>query len=211
MLDHRAAPTAGVPIVPALYRLSVNQFDRMVATGILTENDRVELIEGVLIAKMSKNPPHRVATRKTVLALERVISPEWHAAKEEALEISAFSKPEPDAAVVRAELEFDATRDAAAADCALVAEVADATLDYDRTVKLRTYAAAGIAVYWIVNLVDRQIEVYSDPTGPTLTEPESAVYRRREVFGPDDAVPVVIAGREIGRIASADLLPQQQI
>ncbi len=207
MLDNCAAATAEFRGRPVLYRLNVDQFDRMVATGILTENDRVELLEGALIAKMSKNPPHRVATRKTVLALERVISPEWHAAKEEALQVSALSKPEPDAAVVRAEIEFDATRDAEAADCALVAEVADATLDYDRTVKLRTYATAGIAIYWIINLVNRQIEVYSDPTGPVVTEPDSAVYRRREVFGPDDTVPVVIAGREVGTIRAADLLP----
>ncbi|HKI19751.1 MAG TPA: Uma2 family endonuclease [Isosphaeraceae bacterium] len=210
MLDQFSAATAEVRVGPVAYRLSVHQFDRMVATGILTENDRVELLEGALIAKMSKNPPHRVATRKTVLALERVISPEWHAAKEEALQVSAISKPEPDAAVVRAEIEFDATRDAEAADCALVAEVADATLDYDRTVKLRTYATAGIAVYWIINLVERQIEVYSDPTGPTASETDPAVYRRREVFGPDDIVPVVIAGREVGRIRAADLLPKVQ-
>ncbi len=210
ILDDCAAPTVEVRGLPVLYRLSVEQFDRMVANGILTENDRVELLEGALIAKMSKNPPHRVATRKTVLALERVISPEWHAAKEEALQVSAQSKPEPDAAVVRAEIEFDATRDAEAADCALVVEVADAPLDYDRTVKLRTYAAAGIAVYWIVNLVDRQIEVYSNPTGPVVTGADSAVYRRREVFGPDDTVPVVIAGREVGSIRAADLLPKVQ-
>ena len=200
-------PLVVVPTGPALYRLSVSQFDRMVATGILTENDRVELLEGVLVAKMSKNPPHRVATRKTVLALERVISADWHAAKEEALQISTSGKPEPDAAVVRAELEFDATRDATATDCSLVVEVADTTLDYDRTNKLQSYAAAGIAVYWIVNLVDRQIEVYSDPTGPALNEPDVAGYRRRDVFAPDDSVPVVIAGHEVGTISAADLLP----
>jgi hypothetical protein len=73
-------------------------------------------------------------------------------------------------------------------------------------VKLWSYAAAGI-VFWIVNLVDRQIEVCSDPTGPVSTEAEPAASRRREVFGPDDSIAVVIAGSEVGRISARDLLP----
>ncbi len=83
---------------------------------------------------------------------------------------------------------------------------ADATtLDYDRTVKLLTHDAAGIAVSWIVNFVDRQIEVYSDPTAPVSTEPD--LYRRDEVFGSDAAIDVVIGACEVGRISATDLLP----
>lgn len=65
----------------------------------------------------------------------------------------------------------------------------------------------GIAVYWIVNLVDRQIKIYSDPTGPVSTEPEPAAYRRREVFGPGDSIAVVIAGSEARRVSVVDLFP----
>jgi len=84
-----------------------------------------------------------------------------------------------------------------------VVEVADASLNRDRTIKKRLYAAAGIAVYWIVNLVDSQVEVYTDPTGPGQ-QPD---YRQRRDFDRAATVPVVIEGKEVGRLAVRDLLP----
>jgi Uma2 family endonuclease len=88
-------------------------------------------------------------------------------------------------------------------DVALVVEVADTSLGRDQQEKKRTYARAAIPIYWIINLSGQRIEVYSDPTGPD-TLPD---YRQRRDYGPDDAVPVVIEGREIGRLAARDLLP----
>ncbi len=88
-------------------------------------------------------------------------------------------------------------------DLALVVEVSESTLGRDRGLKKRVYAGAGIIVYWIVNLVDHQIEVYTDPTGPA-EEPD---YRRRQDYGPADELPVVIAGTEVGRLVVKDLLP----
>jgi Uma2 family endonuclease len=86
---------------------------------------------------------------------------------------------------------------------ALVAEVADFTLLSDRTFKKALYAQAGIATYWIVNLIDRRVEVYEEPTGAT----EQPSYAIRRDYGPDDEIPVAIDGREVGRISVADLLP----
>jgi Uma2 family endonuclease len=81
----------------------------------------------------------------------------------------------------------------------LLVEAADTSLDRDRGVKKMAYARGRIPVYWIINLVDRQVEVYSDP--------RRGQYRSTQVFEPGQDVPVVIDGVEVGRIAVADLLP----
>jgi Uma2 family endonuclease len=86
---------------------------------------------------------------------------------------------------------------------AVVVEVSAATLRRNRTTKLRIYARAGVSVYWIINLIDGRIEVYTDPTGPE----EKPTYRQRRDYGPADEVPFLIKGREIGRIAVRDVLP----
>ena len=85
------------------------------------------------------------------------------------------------------------------ADVALLVEVSESTLDRDQGEKLLAYATGNIPVYWIVNLVDDQVEVYTGP-GP-------AGYRSRQDFKPGQTVPVVIDGHEVGRIAVADILP----
>ncbi len=78
-------------------------------------------------------------------------------------------------------------------------EVADSTLRDDQTLMKRIYARAGIPFYWIVNLPDRRLEVYSDPA--------DADYRQRQDFGPEAEVPLMIEGREVGRISVRDVLP----
>jgi Uma2 family endonuclease len=88
-------------------------------------------------------------------------------------------------------------------DAFLVVEVADASLSRDRGPKKCIYARAGVPIYWIVNPKDRQIEVYSEPSGPT-TRP---TYRRRHNYDETDLVPVVIDDIEVGRVAVRDVLP----
>jgi Uma2 family endonuclease len=141
-----------LPSPDEVYRLTTEQFDRMVRDGTLDEDEPVELLNGVLVTRIPKNPSHRVATRKTVRALERVLPAGWIAQKEEALVMPPGNKWESDVAVVRSELEFDSARDATAADCCMVVEIAETNLWRARTEKLPAYAAGGIPVYWIVNL-----------------------------------------------------------
>ena len=88
-------------------------------------------------------------------------------------------------------------------EVALVVEVADSTLRRDRSTKKRIYARAGIPVYWIANLIESRFEVYTDPTGPA-DQPD---YRQRQEYGPDDEIPVVLDGVEVGRLLVRDLLP----
>jgi Uma2 family endonuclease len=111
--------------------------------------------------------------------------------------------PEPGLAVARGEIRDHIQRDPEPADVALVVEVSDSSLDDDRNAKGRIYGGGGVLLYWIVNLVDRQGEVYSGPSGPA----EPLGYRRCEVYQPGQEVPLVIEGNEVGRIPVADLLP----
>lgn len=106
--------------------------------------------------------------------------------------------------VVRGDTRQYLDRHPGAEDIALIVEVSDTTLQRDgRTVKKQIYARAGIAIYWIVNLVEGLVEVYSQP----LVEVEPSDYSQRIDFGRSAVLPIIIEGREIGAIAVNSLLP----
>ena len=199
-------PTAPVshPAVPdvPIYRLTVEQYEAMIETGILTEADPVELLEGWLVEKMTKNPPHMVANALLLVHFSRLMPSGWFLALQDPI-TTMDSLPEPDATVIRGEPRDYLQRRPAAADIGLLVEVADTSLEQDRGLKKRTYARTGILIYWIVNLVDRQIEVHTDPTGP-VDEPD---YRQRRDYGPTGMIPLVLDGVEVGTLAVRDLLP----
>jgi Uma2 family endonuclease len=177
----------------------VAQFDRMVQDGTIGKHERVELIEGLVVTKMGKNPPHVFAGKLGLKRLERLVSPGWHVGKEDPVVVSEWGKPEPDLSVVRGTENDYLDRAVTATDVGLVVEIAESSLVTDRTEMNKVYARAGIPVYWIINLVDRQVEVY--------TQPSNDGYRSREDFAWDQDVPVVIEGREVGRIAVSDIVP----
>jgi Uma2 family endonuclease len=185
-----------------VWRLSVDQYHAMIRAGILDEDDPVELLEGVLVQKMPKNPAHVTAKRMLRKALERIIPAGWIVDTEDPL-TTEDSEPEPDVSVFRGTDQDYADHHPGPDDMALIAEVADSSLRTDRGQKKRLYARSRVPEYWIVNLADRQIEVYTQPTGP-VKEPD---YGQRQDYKPGDTVPVVIDGREVGRLPVADLLP----
>jgi len=186
-----------VPDYP-IWRFSVEQYHEMIRAGFLTEDDPVELLEGWLVTKMPKNPPHTLATQLTREALARIVPSGWHVTDQEPI-TTADSEPEPDIVVVRGSLRDYFERHPSPSDIARVVEVSDATLQRDRTLKLRVYAGARIPVYWILNLPDRQLEVYSDP--------EQAAYRRQVIHREAESVSVVIGSQDVGRIPVRDFLP----
>lgn len=194
----REAPDRA-PFRPA--RISVEQYQRMIASGAFHEDDPVELLEGVVAAKMPKNPPHAVATRSGDQLLSALIPRGWHVRNQEAVTL-ADSQPEPDLTVVRGRTRDYAHDHPGPGDIALVVEVADTSLADDRR-KARIYARARIPIYWIVNLAKRCIEVYSSPRGSG----ENARYTRQSVYRETDSIPVTIAGRRAGSIDAAELLP----
>jgi Uma2 family endonuclease len=190
-----------VPDVP-IYRLTVEQYHAMARAGILDEDSPVELLEGWLVRKVTRYPAHCVATHRVRRALERLIAVGCYVDSQEPITL-ADGEPEPDVVVVRGQTEEYLDRHPGPREVDLVVEVADASLRTDRGAQKRAYAAAGIPVYWIVNLKAGQVEVY--------TEPDSAAkrpnYRERRNYGPEDAIPVVLDGTEVGSLPVQELLP----
>jgi Uma2 family endonuclease len=115
------------------------------------------------------------------------------------VQIPDFDEPEPDIAVVRGSRDLYRGRTPGPEDIALVVEVSETTLDRDRGPKLAASARGGIAHYWIINLVARQIEDYSNPT--------DCAYHSVQVFTPGQNIPVLFEGIEMGRIGATSLLP----
>ena len=189
------------PVEP-IFRLSVEKYHSMVRSGILTEEDRVELLEGCLIPKMTKNPSHVFTSAALHELLLRIIQSGYFVNAQDPITTSD-SEPEPDISVIRGTRRDFCSRHPNPADAALVVEVSDTTLARDQGVKKRIYARASVPVYWIINLVSRQIEIYSDPTGPAGA-PE---YRQIEHFPADGVAPVVIDGQEVGKVTVAQILP----
>src|SRR5437764_401685 len=145
-------------------RFSVPEYHRLIELGILTENDNLELLEGYLVHKMSRNPPHDASLQKGMKKWLRLLPPGWDLRVQSAVTLTE-SEPEPDFAVVRGDETAYLTRHPNAADIGLVVEASDSILPGDRDDKGRIYARAGIPCYWIVNINDRQIEVYAAPSG----------------------------------------------
>jgi len=194
--DRLAVPPE--PVLP----LTVEQYHEMARAGILLDSDPIELLEGWLVGKMTKDPPHTLSVGCTFDCLRQLVGPEWHVRTEGPV-TTGDSEPEPDVSVVRGRRRDFAERHPGPNDVVLLVEVADASLERDRGWKKRIYAAARIPVYWIVNLIDRQVEVSTQPSGPG----EQPAYTTGQVFSATDSVPVVLDGKEVGRIAVSELLP----
>jgi Uma2 family endonuclease len=182
----------------SVYRINVHEYERIIAARAI-EDERVELIDGYLVKKMGKNPPHSWSTKVLLKALERLLIPGWTWRLEQPVRIPEYNEPEPDIAIVRGTDDDYKHRTPEPADVAFLVEVSESTLDRDQGEKLSAYALGGVPVHWIVNLVDGQVEVYSGPS--------AAGYQFRHIFGPGHEVPVVIDGNEMGRIAVIDVLP----
>ena len=190
-----------------LYRISLDKYHQMAAHGIFSGRDRVVLLDGLLVTRMTRHPPHVTATSKSVKALEAVVPEGWMVNKEDPVSFpsgptGADSEPEPDVTVVRGTIDDYTDHHPGPADIALVVEVADSSLAEDRAGLVR-YAWAGIPTAWIVNLPERRVEVHTEPTGPDA----QARHLEVAVYGTDGLVPVVIDGREVGPFEGKELLP----
>jgi Uma2 family endonuclease len=192
-----AAPTPP----PRTHRFTVEEYERLGEIGILTVKDRVELIEGWIVDKMTQNPPHNLAGDNLAELLRALVPSEWRVREQKAIRLST-SVPEPDVSVVQAPMSRYAKRHPGPADIALLVEVAESSLADDRVLMTRVYARAKIPVYWIINLKDRQVEVYTQPKVG-----RNAAYQQRHDYRVNETVPVVIAGKEVGQIAVKDILP----
>ncbi len=180
------------------YRMSIEKYEQLVASGVFTKHDKLQLINGRLVAKVTKKPPHAVANDRCRNALSRSMPPGWSIRTENPVRLPPGSEPEPDQCVVRGELTDYVKQHPGAVDVGLLVEIADASLDDDPKMAL-IYSVSGIQVYWIVNLVERQIEVSTSPT------PRG--YDVTQVYKAHEKVPIVLDGIVVGYVAAADILP----
>jgi Uma2 family endonuclease len=184
-----------------LWRLSVDRYHAMIEAGILTDEDRVELLEGVLVEKMSKKPPHVFCVRATSRCLSRLVPAGWYVPTQDPLTLED-SEPEPDLMIVRGTDADYLRRHPTAADIGLVVEVADSSISRDRGLKKRIYATAGIATYWLIDLNSRALEIYTAPNG--------AEYSNKLVLSQDQEAMLDLDGQHLGRIPVKDLYPRSR-
>jgi Uma2 family endonuclease len=186
----------------ALRQWSSAQYHRMIDLGIIAPEEKLELLDGYLVLKMPQNPPHRSAVTRLTSRFASALPAGWLVMTHCPISVGGMD-PEPDGVVVRgADTNYN-SRDPVADDFGIVIEVSDATLALDRSGKGRLYARAGIPVYWIVNLIDRRVEVYADAV-PSADPP---AYKSRTDYLPSDAVPVVLDGATVAVVPVADLIP----
>ena len=145
---------------PQVHRWTCHEYHRLAELGFF-EGRRVELIEGQVIDRAAMKSPHAVAIDLVDTALKAVFGHGYYIRQQKPFVVSDISEPEPDVAVVQGSIRDYA--EAHPTSAALLVEVADTSISYDRTFKGSLYAKAGVSEYWIVNLVKRQLEVYRQP------------------------------------------------
>jgi len=177
------------------------EYDRLVELGAF-DGDPIELIAGQLVVAEPQRPYHASAVSSADYALRAVLPQGWIVRTQSPVWLDDESEPEPDLVVVPG-LPAD-YRLAHPGRPVLTIEVAESSLAFDREVKGSLYARAGIRDYWILNLVDRSVEVYRDPA-PDASAPYAWRYRSATIVTP----PAAVTALEFPtiRIAVADLLP----
>lgn len=154
------------PLPPVSHRFTRKEYYRMGRAGLFRE-ERVELLDGEIITMSPQNSPHAATVYRLWSALARLLRSAAHVRVQDPIVLDNWSEPEPDIAVCQPDPYDYARGHPQANQVLMVSEVADSSLTYDRTRKARVYAASAIPVYWLVNLCDRQIEVWTDPDRAT--------------------------------------------
>lgn len=173
------------------------EYERLVDLGAFGPEERLELIGGQLVVREPQGRPHATGIRLVAAALRAAFGPGWVIEAQLPVALDEESEPEPDIAVVRGQPRDYIASHPTRPD--LVVEVALGSLALDRREKASLYARAGVADYWIVNLVDNVVEVYRepvpDPDGAYAWRYASMATLRRgnsvtPLALPDSAIPV---------------------
>jgi Uma2 family endonuclease len=197
-----------------IWPLSLDDYHRMVETGIVGEDTPIEFIEGYLVAKdqgrgpgMGHGPAHALAVSNVSELLTVVLAATYAVRCQLPVTLPpeavprTGSEPEPDLVVADGPRVRYSDHHPGPAEIHLIIEVADSSLAYDRTAKARLYALAGVPLYWIVNLIDRRLEIYADPDN------NLGRYRSQEFRAEDEAVVFARVGLTPVTFQVKDLLP----
>lgn len=188
-------PPVAAPVRAALksYRLTVRDFHDLMETGRF-EGRRPILINGEILEQGPMNPPHAIAVNLTVRVLTAVFGMKYHLRVDQPLLFGSYTDPKPDLAVVPGDPRDYKVHPSVAA---LVVEVSDTSLRFDRSEKAELYATAGVGDYWVLDVVGRKLHVFRNPA--------DGQYAEQKAYAPDAAVAPLLAPDKPVRVA--DLLP----
>lgn len=161
-------------------KISVEDYHKMIAAGILSKEDKVELINGEMIEMSPIGSNHSGIVNRLNAFFIRTLGERAIVSVQNPVILSDLSEPEPDLAILYPRDDFYSKNHPHPEDVYLIIEVADSSIDYDREIKLSYYAQAGIPEYWIVDLEQRHVEAYRSP--------EKDYYKIREIISPQDKV-----------------------
>lgn len=142
---------------------SVDEYHRMLETGILSEDDHVELIQGEIVKMSPIGSRHVACVNRLNGLINRKVSQDVIVSVQNPFRLDDYSEPQPDIALVKSRDDFYAQSLATSADLLMIIEVADTSVEVDRRVKLPLYARAGIPEVWLANLPEDRVETYLEP------------------------------------------------
>lgn len=164
-------------------------YNLMIGAGILTEDDKVELLNGDIVFMSPVGPKHASHVKLFRALFGKSYGKKAVIGVQDPVALGDFDQPEPDISVLRPSEDFYLERHPGANEIFLLIEISDSTLERDREAKLPIYAKSGVPVYWIVNLVDKKIECYSNP--------QDDYYRNIEIFTEGDLITLPILEEEL--------------
>lgn len=148
---------------PFLRTWTRQEYERLAELGIFGPDERLELIDGQIVRKMTNNPPHVLVHGLMEDWLRSISGPDHHVRSQSPVALSELSEPEPDLAVTRGNRWTYGDGHPGPGDIELIVEVSDSSLDRDRRVKAPLYARAGVKEVWIADVPARKLEVYREP------------------------------------------------
>lgn len=163
-----------------LRRLKVKEYDLMIKNGIFNEDDRIELLNGVIIEKMPKGTKHAALNDIIATYLIRQLGETACVRNQNPIWLDEFSEPEPDIVLAEPPLESYYNRHPTPDDIFLILEISDSTLNYDRNAKSLAYSKAGIRQYLLLNVQDGTIEDYREPAADGFQSKQT--YRAGQEF-----------------------------
>jgi len=193
---------ATIAAPPSTRRWTRTEYERLIELGVFQPGERLELLDGLLVLREPQGVPHATAIRRVLRALRRALGDAWQIDSQLPLALDADSEPEPDVAVVPG--DPGTYREAHPSHAVLIVEIAESSYRTDREYKAGLYARAGIADYWIVDLVHRALEVHREPEASGAA-PFGWRYGRVETLRPPATVAPLVAPGAF--IPIADLLP----
>lgn len=198
--NHATWPTPPERIVNNPFwirQFTVAQYHQMIEAGIFASNSRVELLEGWIVNKMSQNPPHRGSVSRVVKRVSRILPDDWTMSVQGPITLSD-SEPEPDITLARGEESAYDTRHPGPADIGVLIEVGDSSVLADRRYKGALYAKEKIAEFWLIDLVERHLEV--------STKPRGGKFQKKVLYTEGETVPLILDGVTVANIPVSELM-----